>query len=370
MNNLIPPPDILGIPSPVYIFQFLYWLTLVLHFIFMNFILGGTLIIAHQEILFGKKPSTVKINTIIIKVMPVALSFAVTMGVAPLLFVQVLYGQFFYTANVMMGGYWLSIIGLVMAAFYILYIIVAQKPSHQTATPLTKLLLLINALLFLLVAFIYTNNAILTENPAYWPDIYSKAKSVIAPNASLIPRYIHTIIGSVAIAGIWMAFIGAYQCHFYPENREIALKMKKSGFTWAALATVLQMLSGGLYLYSLGLDKIKLFMGNGYLFVGWTVGVASAVFALIILIFALLHLENAKFLWGTLVLFFVSLFGMVMGRDLLRGISLEQYFTIDKWIVRTSHSSLLLFLVTFVAGLAIVGYLLYMVWNLKREEIE
>ena len=298
MNGLIPPPDALGIPSPVIIFQALYWLTLVLHFIFMNYILGGTLIVAHQELLFGNRPHTAKINALMIKIMPVALSFAITMGVAPLLFVQVLYGQFFYTANVMMGGYWFSIIGLVMIAFYSIYIITTKRAARQVSTPFTKLLLLMNAVLFLLVAFIYTNNAILTENPAYWPDIYSGVKSVIAPSSSLIPRYLHNIIGSIAIAGVWMAFIGAYQYRYYPENREFALKLKKSGLMWAALASLLQIVSGGFYLYSLGFDKIKLFMGNGYLFVGWTVGVASVVFVIITLVLALLNLNNVKFLWG------------------------------------------------------------------------
>jgi hypothetical protein len=370
MNGLIPPPDPLGIPSPPFVFQSLAWLTFVLHLIFMNYVLGGTIIVTLREWLYGKDETVAKSNHLLVRIMPFSLSFAITMGVAPLLFVQVLYGQFFYSANVMMGGFWFSIIGLVMAAFYILYIILANRPSSSGATLLSKLLLLVNTVLFLCVAFLYTNNATLVENPAYWPDIYAGVKSVIAPDPSLIPRYLHNVIGAVAIAGLWIAVIGGYQLKFHPDNEPVARSLIRTGLLWATIATVVEIVSGGVYLYSLGLERISLFMGNGFLFVAWAISVVTAILCIITLIMALINENNGKFITGSVVLFVITLVGMVMGRDLLRVISLKENagFSIDQWIVIPSTSSLVFFLITFVLGLFVIGYLVYLAWSLPSKD--
>ncbi|MDX9753925.1 MAG: hypothetical protein RBU29_08190 [bacterium] len=363
--NLIPPADVLGIPSPPFIFMALGWITFTFHLIFMNYVLGGTVIVAFQEWFQGRDEQVAKSNLLLVKIMPIALSFAITMGVAPLLFVQVLFGQFFYTANIVMGGFWLSIIALVMIAFYSLYIILALKPASAW---IRKILITINMVLFLLVAFIFTNNAVLTENPQYWADIYSGAKNVVAPDPTLIPRYLHNLFGAIPVAGLWLAVIGRYQLRFYPQNEGMAKKMIRAGLLWATITTVIEIVVGGIFLMTMGSERIADFMGNGYLFVGWAIGTCTGVFTLITLILALVTENNSKFIWGSVVLFAVTLVGMTMGRDLLRIISLQSYFTVDQLVVRPSTSSLLLFLITFVIGLGLVGYLISLVWKLPPKE--
>ncbi|MBN2328410.1 MAG: hypothetical protein JXR73_14790 [Candidatus Omnitrophica bacterium] len=362
MNGLIPPPDSLGIPSPPVIFHFLSILTFVLHVIFMNYVLGGSIMVAVHEWLFGSRDHAGQANSLMIRIMPVALSMAITMGVAPLLFVQVIYGQFFYIANVLMGAFWLSIIGLVMAAFYIVYILIAKRPVSERASGLTRVGVLLNALLFLLVAFIYTNNAILTENPQYWADIHSGRSWVVVPDASLWPRYLHNVIGAIAIAGLWCAVIGRYQIRYHEHRAEAGRWMVKMGLHWAAAATTFEILIGVLFLYTLGMDKIKDFMGNGILFVGWSISLMTSLIALICMIMAMMKPDNPKLLWGSIGLTVATLFGMAMGRLLLRMISLENF--VQELTIRPSHSSLLLFLVTFIAGLAVLAYLIRLAWTL------
>jgi hypothetical protein len=368
MQNLIPPADPLGLPSPPILFQSLAWLTLVLHMIFMNFILGGTLIVTIQEFLYGKKPEVVKANTLLIRVMPVAISLAITMGVAPLLFVQVLYGQFFYSSNVVMGGFWLAVILLVMIAFYNIYILIIKRPPEGKSSPLSKTILLINTILFFCIAFLYTNNAVLTENPEFWPEIYSKAKSFIAPDPALWGRYSHNVIGAISIAGIWIAFIGHYQRTYYPENMESAKIMIRNGLLWAIIGTFVQVLTGGVYLVLLGVDFIREFMGNGFLFVGWTISVMTSIFLIVTLLLGLLKENNGKFIWSSALLMFLTLFGMVMGRDLTRVIKLDEYFHISEHLVRPQHSSMIMFFTTFVIGLGFVAYLVYLVWSMPKAE--
>lgn len=369
MNALIPPPDSLGIPSPSIVFQSLAILTFTLHVLFMNYVLGGTLIVAFHEWFLGRQEHAGRANHILIRVMPVALSMAITMGVAPLLFVQVIYGQFFYIANILMGAFWLSIVLLVIAAFYMIYILIAWRPASERASGFSKLGLAVNSAIFLLVAFIYTNNAILTENPTYWQDIYSGQRGIVVPDLFLlISRYLHNVIGAVAVAGLWCAAIGRYQIRFHPDRSETGKWMVKTGLHWAVAATTFEILSGFVFLYSIGMDHIKAFMGNGILFVGWSISLVTGFIALICMIMAMMKPENTKLLWGSIGLIAVTLVGMTMGRLLLRIISLENY--IQELTVRPCHSSLLLFLLTFAAGLAVLAYLIRLVWTLPSGKAD
>ncbi|HOJ61058.1 MAG TPA: hypothetical protein PK878_12290 [bacterium] len=364
MTELIPPADPLGIPTPVIVFQFLALLTFVLHLIFMNYILGGMVILTVNEWFFGKNPKAAAANVILAGVMPVALSMAITMGVAPLLFVQVLYGQFFYTANIMMGGFWLLIAGLVIVGFYLIYVLIAQRPEGGTPNLLTKLISLVAMILFFAVAFLYTNNAVLTENPDYWKAIYTGERFAAAPDPTLWPRYLHNVTGALALAGLWCAAIGRYQVVHHPARADAGQWMVKNGLHWAAMATALAMILGGIYLYSLGIDRIKAFMGNGILFVGWSISVMTAILSLVCIAMAMMKPDNAKLLWGSIGLAGVTLAGMVMGRELVRMISLQSYYTPQNLMVRQGDTSLYLFLATFLLGLGVLVYMLRMVWTL------
>ncbi len=360
--NLIPPPDPLGIPSPVLIFQVLAILTLVLHFLFMNYVFGGMIIVTVNEWFFGKNKDVAAGNSILVRMMPVCLSLAITMGVAPLLFVQVLYGQFFYIANIMNGFWWLSILVLLTLVFYFFYIMIAKRPEHSESNAVTKVLSFLSMIFLLFVMFIFTNNGLLVEHPEYWKAIYAGERSFIAPDASLIPRYFHNLFGSLVVGGLWLAAIGRYQYYFHPERAEMAKRLTHNGLLWSTIVLVIQMMVGFWYLYSLGIDTIRAFMGNGFLFVGWSIGVLLAFALLICLILALVKEENPKFVWSAVALSVVILFGMVMGRELLRYISLEQYYTVQELTARPEHSSLVLFLVTFIIGLGILGWMIRLIW--------
>ena len=65
----------------------------------------------------------------------------VTLGVAPLLFVQELFGRVFFTSSILMAWFWLAIIALLIPAYYGVYLYafglrnggVAMKPVHRAA---------------------------------------------------------------------------------------------------------------------------------------------------------------------------------------------------------------------------------------------
>ncbi|MBI1388122.1 MAG: hypothetical protein GC154_06710 [bacterium] len=367
MNGLIPTPDPLGAPSPTIIFQLLGWLTLVLHFAFMNFILGGTLIVTIQEWLFGHRPVIARANSLMLKTMPVALSMAITMGVAPLLFVQVLHGQFFYSANIMMGWYWMAILGLVTVAFYLIYVLISLRPLDGRATLLSRLIVLVNAAIFITVSLIFTNNATLVEHPELWAKIHAGELSPLVMDTKFWMRWSHTVFGALAVAGLWCSGIGLFQKRYHAANREAGEWMYRNGLYWAKSGVFLAMIVGFIYLFTLGGDTLKNFMGNGFMFVGWAVSVCTAFVGLALMVMATIKKDQPKYYWAAVAVVFITLFGMVMGRDLLRYIALEPYYTLSDLTVRPHVSSLALFLGTFVIGLLILAYMIRLLWTVPGD---
>ena len=109
---LIPTPD--TIPVHWGWFQFLLLLTFYLHILFMNVMLG-TIIIAFVRH-FQRPTETCPLTEEISQKLPFSIALAVNFGVAPLLFVQVLYGHFIYASSILMAVLWLSIVGILIAA--------------------------------------------------------------------------------------------------------------------------------------------------------------------------------------------------------------------------------------------------------------
>src|SRR5215813_10992378 len=115
MDRFIPPPDAFGLPAPWWLLLVLLDLTFLIHLVFMNFVLGGSIVQA-AALCSRRGADNDTLVRVISSIWPIALSFTITSGVAPLLFVQVLYGQFFYTSTVLLGFAWLLILAFLLTA--------------------------------------------------------------------------------------------------------------------------------------------------------------------------------------------------------------------------------------------------------------
>ena len=110
MQPIIPSAD--TIPVAWGWFQFLLLLTFPLHVLAMNAMVGGLAIGVVQH--FRGGDSRRRLAHRIAIVLPLVIAFAVNFGVAPLLFLQVLYGAFFYTSSILMGVPWLLLVAVLM----------------------------------------------------------------------------------------------------------------------------------------------------------------------------------------------------------------------------------------------------------------
>ena len=93
-----------ALPAPLWIITALHLLTFTLHFVAMNFVVGSLLFL-----LFGRMEggTTHPVARKLIKLLPSAMAATVTLGVAPLLFLQLVYPGAVYSASIASGWLWL-----------------------------------------------------------------------------------------------------------------------------------------------------------------------------------------------------------------------------------------------------------------------
>ena len=142
--------------------------TFMIHILLMN-IMVGTAIIALATRFTDK---TLPFQKDAANKLPVIFALAINFGVAPLLFLQVLYGQFMYVSTLLMAVFWLTIIMLVIFAYYNLYY---YKFRFAALSERSKQIIVGSAVLFFLViAFFFSNNMTLMLNPKAWAGYFNR----------------------------------------------------------------------------------------------------------------------------------------------------------------------------------------------------
>jgi hypothetical protein len=122
----IPDPDPIPLPAPAELLTFLLVLTFLLHLVPMNFVLGGSLLMVlsyarARSAADEKARHHRRLIEVLARAFPAAIAFTITLGVAPLLFIQVLYGQLFFSSSILMAWPWLGVIGLLLLGYYAAY---------------------------------------------------------------------------------------------------------------------------------------------------------------------------------------------------------------------------------------------------------
>lgn len=159
MTFPIPTFDPLGLALPGPLLLALSYLTLTLHFVAMQFTLGGALLLLFS---WGKQPGVARFFG---TGLPLGFSYLVTLGIPPLLFVQVVYGQFFYTSSVLIGAFWISVIPLVIVGYGAAY---WHRMTRERSTRFQVVLISTTVLVLLTVGYIYVSNLTLSLRPERW----------------------------------------------------------------------------------------------------------------------------------------------------------------------------------------------------------
>ena len=112
-----------GLPFPTAAYLVLYLVTLWVHIAFMNYVLAGSATLAAGLVVGGRASKEHPICALLRDWMPFMLSAAITAGIAPLLFLQVLYKEQFYTANLLLFFRWMAILPALILGFYLGYLL-------------------------------------------------------------------------------------------------------------------------------------------------------------------------------------------------------------------------------------------------------
>lgn len=266
------------------------WLFLgfVLHLVFMNAVVGVACISLLRLLRPVKKGALAPEAPPLLDALPKGLALVVNLGVVPLLFLQAAYGYVAYNSAVLMAVWWLSIMGVVMMAYYGLYF--ATSPSAPRGAR-TLALALALGLLFL-NAFTLVNKAVTVQSPALWLQHAASPYGVFLAvrDPQLIPRYLHVLVACVAVGGLCLGVFAARNLRGLerrgasPAELLEAATEERKGFSWYTHATALQLVMGTWFLLSLPEAQQRMFLGDdafaaGLFALALLAALASLVFA-------------------------------------------------------------------------------------------
>ncbi len=211
---LLPSPD--AIPVPWGWFQALLLFTFFCHILLMNVMLGTACIALAGH--FGTGGERAAESHRLAGALPFTIAFAVNFGVAPLLFVQVLYGQFVYVSSILMARFWLAVIALLIAAYAAAYLYKYRYDRLGGARPLVIGLV---TLLLLTIGFVYVNNFTLMHQLPGWTRYFDQPHGVLLNLAdrTLWPRYLHFMLSAPAIGGLALALYHTWRKRRGPRTR-------------------------------------------------------------------------------------------------------------------------------------------------------
>jgi hypothetical protein len=313
----LPALDPMPIPGPPWLFHLLWLVTFAVHVVGVNVVLGssilGTVASLDRDRGFGRPVARLfaEVNTW-------AVSLTITFGIAPLLFLQVLYGRLFYSATVILAPAWLGLLLLLMAAYYLTYAAKYRlRAGKGAALPFA-----LSALLFLAVAAIQVVVHLLSVQPGRWEAALASPWAAFADRA-LLPRFLHFVLAGVTLAGILLAWLSVRRPPA-DEVRAEASARASFGVKIGLLATVLQLVVGLWLTISVPREVLLgLMRGGAATMAPFTVGIAAGFGLLVFLARVRDPLADRTSVRRSLELFGLAMAVMLVTRHQLRDLYVE-----------------------------------------------
>jgi hypothetical protein len=360
-----PAVDPIPLPAPIWLFKLLHIVTLALHFVAVEMLLGG-LLLAVVFSLFRSSPQAHVAARAIARRLTVVMTYVINLGVPPLLFAQVLYGRALYTSSVLIGAYWIAIILILMATYWLLYQFSARLDAGKSAWHIG----LGAWLLAGFIARLLSTNMTLMLRPEVWHDMYmSSSAGIYLPTGdpTTEPRWLLMMAGGLFISGLWMIYLAARSTFTADEQKFLAGVGGK-----VAAVCGLVYIAAGIWANAVQPEAVKTGLATHPLYhfasfagFGWVTLVAVAV---VLGAYAGFGKVAAGWLaWaGALIALLIEITFTVY-RDAVRDLTLlsKGYDVWDRVVV-TNWSVVGLFLILFVAGLGVIGWLISVVARAQK----
>jgi hypothetical protein len=360
-----PAVDPIPLPAPIWLLKLLHIVTLSLHFVAVEMLLGG-LLLAVVLSLFRNSANAHVTARALARRLTVVMTYVINLGVPPLLFAQVLYGRALYTSSVLIGAYWISIIALLTLTYWLLYKFSARLEADRSAW-------WVGLGAWVLAGFIarlLSTNMTLMLRPEAWRQMYSSSGAGIylpTGDPTLTPRWLLMMAGGLFIGGLWLVYLAGRSTFTAEEKRFVA----GLGGKVAALFGLLYFVAG-LWAASVQPESVKAGLANhslyrfaGFAGYGWLALVVVAVLLAAIAGFG--KLTAAWVGWGVALVALLIEITLTFYRDGVRDLTLlSKGFDVWDRAVVTNWSVVGLFLALFVGGLGVVGWLISVVARAQK----
>ena len=349
MNTLFP----FGFPWPTVLYLVLYVVTLVIHVAFMNYVLAGSGYIALVRLFGGdKRGSSGPMVTTLRDWTPFMLSAAITAGVAPLLFIQILYQHNFYTANLLGYHRWMAILPILIVAFYMLYLLKA-KWMGRWSTVLRAGIGLAAFACFAFVAYSWTENYLLSvAGRETWAREYV-SESLFYAEVQLVPRLAVWFLGALPT----MVLLVSWQLWYAQrvDRPEIAGEARRCGTL--ALAGLAATAIAGLVYFAVDDSPLR------SAFFNWLAGpyIALAVVGFCVQAVAWSRQRQAPVFEGRWLSLasagaLLTLLGMTVAREAIRLTAIDITSLYDQHAAAAEKGGIEVFLLFFVGNIVAIAW--------------
>jgi hypothetical protein len=368
LNSAFPAVDPIPLPAPIWLLKLLHIVTLSLHFVAVEMLLGGLLLAVILSLIGGSRSAHVAARALARR-LTVVMTYVINLGVPPLLFAQVLYGRALYTSSVLIGLYWISLIGVLILTYWLLYRFSARLDEGKSAWWVGLTAWLLSGF----VAWMLSTNMSLMLRPEAWRDMYAASGAgayLPTGDPTMLPRWLLMMTGGLFLGGLWMVYLASRSTFTADEKKFMAGIGGKVASGIGVVYLVAGLWAAGVQpeVVKAGLHTHSLYKFAGFAGYGWIALVVVAVLLAAAAGFGKLtkHLEGLV-AWAAVLLAVLIEICLVVYRDGVRDLTLlsKGYDVWDRVVV-TNWSVVGLFLLLFVAGLGVIGWLVSVVARAQK----
>lgn len=350
--------DPMGVPFYPVVFQVLMVLTFALHILFVNLSLGATCLAVIGRLKGGERWTRLAAG--MGQAAAASVSGAILLGVAPLLFVQVIYDPFWYASSNLSAAWAIGFIFILMAGYASLYLARERQDDAGAAFAGFSLAM------FLTAGFIMHVLGFQLLQPEKWLGWYTSHGAASTAGTVLhdfsLPRFLHFVVPAFAVTGV---FLMLYSWYFRARADADAAYLDWAGRLGAKTAfhaTTIEVLTGLLWLIVLPRDLR--FHAHPLFALGVVLGLGLLAF--------LYHAQNREtghhlYAWPAAAAMFAAVLEMAAAREALRVRYLARFgYAISDHRLNIDWGSTSLFFVTFVLCLVVLAWILAVAFRSGR----
>jgi len=353
-----------GVPTYPIIFIGLGVLTFALHILFVQLMLGTSVIT-----IFGAFKNDAKwrrLAAAMLEVSKVSVSVAIVIGVAPLLFVQVVYDPHWYTSNVLSAVWVIAFIVILIFAYWALYAyyFMNSKEKDKTKEPRGKVWILISLALMLVVGFIMHSLTSQILHPELWKEWYLQNGVLDYSGSKLhaynLWRFAFFISMAIPVTGGMLVTYRRFKMVREDADHEYLNWAAEVGKKWIKVGSVI---SAALYVaWMMTIPETAGDFATSF----W--GIIGGVMVLFYAIWAQVRLRGDALFCSYMALPMALVIGLVVSisREMLRYGILDGFFGYDfmDYKINMDWYSTVLFFITFaVVGGSVLAYFLTIAWK-------